>query len=102
MLLSASLAHPEDVRFEARFVAPSAPRNAPDNAIGFAPGPSFGLGSVPGAAEWHAMIEQGAGIGLQFWWYALAPGVAIMSVIMVLNVFGNGLRDALDPRRRGR
>jgi peptide/nickel transport system permease protein len=48
------------------------------------------------------MIKQGADKGLQYWWYALVPGVAIMSVVMGLNFFGDGLRDALDPRRRGR
>jgi peptide/nickel transport system permease protein len=47
------------------------------------------------------MIKQGADKGLQFWWYAAAPGLAIMSVVMGLNFLGDGLRDALDPRRRG-
>ena len=42
----------------------------------------------------------GADKGLQYWWYAAAPGLAIMSVVMGLNFFGDGLRDALDPRRR--
>jgi peptide/nickel transport system permease protein len=62
----------------------------------------IGLGAVPPTAEWGAMIKQGADKGLQYWWYALVPGVAIMSVVMGLNFFGDGLRDALDPRRRGR
>jgi peptide/nickel transport system permease protein len=72
-------------------------------AIVLTAGLSFiGLGAVPPTAEWGAMIKQGADKGLQFWWYAAAPGLAIMSVVMGLNFLGDGLRDALDPRRRGR
>jgi peptide/nickel transport system permease protein len=70
-------------------------------AIVLTAGLSFiGLGAVPPTAEWGAMIKQGADKGLQFWWYAAAPGLAIMSVVMGLNFLGDGLRDALDPRRR--
>jgi peptide/nickel transport system permease protein len=36
------------------------------------------------------------------WWMATFPGLAIFSVVMALNFLGDGLRDALDPRRRGR
>ena len=72
-------------------------------AIVLTAGLSFiGLGAVPPTAEWGAMIKQGSDKGLQYWWYALVPGVAIMSVVMGLNFFGDGLRDALDPKRRGR
>jgi peptide/nickel transport system permease protein len=72
-------------------------------AIVLTAGLSFiGLGAVPPTAEWGAMIKQGADKGLEYWWYAAVPGVAIMSVVMGLNFFGDGLRDALDPRRRGR
>jgi peptide/nickel transport system permease protein len=71
-------------------------------AIVLTAGLSFiGLGAVPPTAEWGAMIKQGADKGLQYWWYAAVPGIAIMSVVMGLNFFGDGLRDALDPRRRG-
>jgi peptide/nickel transport system permease protein len=72
-------------------------------AIVLTAGLSFiGLGAVPPDPEWGAMIKQGADKGLQYWWYAAAPGMAIMSVVMGLNFFGDGLRDALDPRHRGR
>ncbi|MDQ3225335.1 MAG: ABC transporter permease, partial [Chloroflexota bacterium] len=72
-------------------------------AIVLTAGLSFiGLGAVPPTPEWGAMIKQGADKGLQYWWYAAAPGLSIMSVVMGLNFFGDGLRDALDPRRRGR
>ncbi|MDQ2682128.1 MAG: ABC transporter permease, partial [Chloroflexota bacterium] len=61
-------------------------------AIVLTAGLSFiGLGAVPPTAEWGAMIKQGADKGLQYWWYALVPGVAIMSVVMGLNFFGDGL-----------
>jgi len=72
-------------------------------AIVLTAGLSFiGLGAVPPTAEWGAMIRDGANKGVQYWWYALVPGVAIMSVVMGLNFFGDGLRDALDPKRRQR
>jgi peptide/nickel transport system permease protein len=72
-------------------------------AIVLTAGLSFlGLGAVVPTAEWGAMVKQGSDKGLEFWWYAAAPGLAIMSVVMALNFIGDGLRDALDPRRRGR
>lgn len=72
-------------------------------AIVLTAGLSFiGLGAVPPAAEWGAMIKQGSDKGFQFWWMSTFPGLAIMSVVMALNFFGDGLRDALDPRSRGR
>jgi peptide/nickel transport system permease protein len=72
-------------------------------AIVLTAGLSFiGLGAVPPTAEWGAMIKQGAARGLQYWWFSTVPGLAIMSVVMGLNFFGDGLRDALDPKRRGR
>jgi peptide/nickel transport system permease protein len=72
-------------------------------AIVLTAGLSFiGLGAVPPTAEWGAMIKQGASKGLQYWWFSTVPGLAIMSVVMGLNFFGDGLRDALDPRRRSR
>ncbi len=72
-------------------------------AIVLTAGLSFiGIGAVPPTAEWGAMINQGAKIGLQYWWYSTFPGIAILTVVMGLNFFGDGLRDALDPRRRAR
>ncbi|MFL5760850.1 MAG: ABC transporter permease [Thermomicrobiales bacterium] len=73
------------------------------SAIVLTAGLSFiGLGAVPPNPEWGAMIKAGADKGVQYWWYAAVPGLAIMSVVMALNFFGDGLRDALDPRQRGR
>jgi peptide/nickel transport system permease protein len=73
------------------------------SAIVLTAGLSFiGLGAVPPNPEWGAMIKAGADKGVQYWWFAAVPGLAIMSVVMALNFFGDGLRDALDPRQRGR
>lgn len=72
-------------------------------AIVLTAGLSFiGLGAVPPTAEWGSMVSQGSKVGVQFWWYHTFPGLAIVSVVMALNFFGDGLRDALDPKRRGR
>ena len=71
-------------------------------AIVLTAGLSFiGLGAVPPAPEWGAMIREGQRRFSQ-WWMATFPGLAIFSVVMALNFLGDGLRDALDPRRRGR
>jgi peptide/nickel transport system permease protein len=70
-------------------------------AIVLTAGLSFlGMGAVPPTAEWGAMVSQGSRTGLQYWWYSTFPGLAIMSVVMALSFLGDGLRDALDPRRR--
>lgn len=72
-------------------------------AIVLTAGLSFiGLGAVPPTAEWGSMVSQGSKVGVQFWWFHTFPGLAIVSVVMALNFFGDGLRDALDPKRRGR
>ena len=65
----------------------------------FAAGLSFlGLGAQPPTAEWGAMLAQGRGILNIAPHVASLPGVAILLVSLGLNVFGDGLRDALDPR----
>lgn len=57
----------------------------------------LGLGAQPPTAEWGAMIAAGQ----DFMWTAphmsIIPGIAIMLVVFAFNVFGDGLRDALDP-----
>jgi len=65
----------------------------------FAAGLSFlGLGAQPPTAEWGAMLAQGRGVLNIAPHVASLPGVAIVLVSLGLNVFGDGLRDALDPR----
>jgi peptide/nickel transport system permease protein len=66
-------------------------------ALGF-----LGLGPPPPTPEWGRMIAESRAFLPQAWWYATAPGIAIMLVVMGFNLLGDGLRDALDPRlRRG-
>ena len=57
----------------------------------------LGLGAVPPSPEWGVMIDEGSRNFFQ-WWIALAPGMAILSVVMAFNFLGDSLRDLLDPR----
>jgi peptide/nickel transport system permease protein len=59
----------------------------------------LGLGAVPPTPEWGVMIDEGSRNFYQ-WWIALAPGIAILSVVMAFNFLGDSLRDMLDPRGR--
>lgn len=62
----------------------------------------LGLGAPPPAPEWGRMIAESREFLPQAWWYATAPGLAILLVVMGFNLLGDGLRDVLDPRiRRG-
>ncbi len=66
-------------------------------ALGF-----LGLGAPPPAPEWGRMIAESREYLPQAWWYATAPGIAILLVVIGFNLLGDGLRDVLDPRiRRG-
>jgi peptide/nickel transport system permease protein len=61
----------------------------------------IGLGAVPPNPEWGAMIN--ASVAKFYdWWLGTFPALAIVSVVMSLNFVGDALRDALDPRLRGR
>lgn len=62
----------------------------------------LGLGAPAPSPEWGRMISEAREFLPEAWWYALAPGLAIFLVVMGFNLFGDGLRDILDPRlRRG-
>lgn len=66
-------------------------------------GMSFlGLGVPPGTPSWGAMLNEGRQYMLVAPHLSLWPGVAIMVVVLGFNFLGDGLRDAFDPRRRGR
>lgn len=68
-------------------------------AIIFGASLSFlGLGAQPPAPEWGLMLSQGRGFLGIAWWMSFAPGLAIFLVVMASNLFGDGLRDVLDPR----
>jgi peptide/nickel transport system permease protein len=59
----------------------------------------LGFGAPPPTATWGAILSQGyqhAGDGA--WWLTLFPGLAILATVMAINVLGEALRDALDPR----
>lgn len=58
----------------------------------------IGLGVQPPAAEWGAMLSAARPYFRRYWWVMTFPGLAIMMIIFGLNLFGDGLRDALDPR----
>jgi peptide/nickel transport system permease protein len=58
----------------------------------------LGLGSQPPAAEWGRMLSEGRQYLREQWWIATFPGLAIMLTVLALNLLGDGLRDALDPR----
>ena len=70
-------------------------------AILSAAGLSFlGLGAQPPSPEWGAMVSDGRQYLRVAWWLTTCPGIAIMLTVLAINQFGDGLRDALDPRLR--
>jgi peptide/nickel transport system permease protein len=58
----------------------------------------LGLGLPPPAPSWGAMLDEGRNYLTTGWWLALFPGLAILAVVLGINVVGDWLRDALDPR----
>ncbi len=69
-------------------------------AILTAAGLSFlGLGAQPPTAEWGSMLNSARPYIRDAHWAVTFPGLAIMVTVLTLNMVGDGLRDALDPRR---
>jgi peptide/nickel transport system permease protein len=58
----------------------------------------LGAGVQPPNASWGNLISDGDNLITSDPWFALAPGIALVLTVLSLNVFGDGLRDALDPR----
>jgi peptide/nickel transport system permease protein len=58
----------------------------------------IGLGARPPTPEWGAMIAIGRTEMPAVWWYAFFPGLAIFITVLGFNLFGDGLRDVLDPK----
>jgi peptide/nickel transport system permease protein len=58
----------------------------------------LGLGVQPPNPEWGAILNQGRSFMLIAPWMVALPGAVITTVILCLNLVGDGLRDALDPR----
>jgi len=61
----------------------------------------IGLGVAPPTATWGGMIREGFENILDSFWLALFPSFAILVVVFALNLLGDGLRDAIDPKLRG-
>ncbi|MFM2482129.1 D,D-dipeptide ABC transporter permease [Celerinatantimonas sp. YJH-8] len=61
----------------------------------------IGLGAQQPTAEWGAMVANGRNYILDQWWYSTFPGSAIVVTSAAFNLFGDGLRDLLDPKSRG-
>jgi len=60
----------------------------------------LGLGVQPPTAEWGAMLNEGRQYLRTAPWITLFPGLAIMISVLSINMLGDGLRDALDPRMK--
>jgi len=70
-------------------------------AILSAAGLSFlGLGAQPPSPEWGAMLSNGRDFLFTAPYMALFPGIMISILVLGFNLFGDGLRDALDPRMK--
>jgi len=62
----------------------------------------LGLGAAPPTPEWGSMLATGRSFMLTAPWIATFPGLAILFTVIGFNLIGDGLRDLLDPRLRGR
>jgi peptide/nickel transport system permease protein len=60
----------------------------------------LGLGVPPPAPSWGSLLSIGRTYIAQAPWYAIAPGLAIMLLVLGIYLLGDGLRDVLDPRRQ--
>ena len=61
----------------------------------------LGLGISAPTASWGSMVSEGRVFLLQNPVFALTPGICVAVLVICLNMFGDGIRDALDPRLRG-
>jgi len=58
----------------------------------------LGLGLPPPTADWGGMISDGQKYYTTAWWFFLFPGAALLVTTLAFNLFGDGVRDAFDPR----
>jgi peptide/nickel transport system permease protein len=61
----------------------------------------LGLGAQPPLPSWGNMVVEGRQFLASAWWIATFPGLAIFMTVLGFNLFGDGLRDVLDPALRG-
>jgi peptide/nickel transport system permease protein len=62
----------------------------------------LGFGVQPPAPSWGNILTEGRTYVFDAWWLTVFPGLAILITVLSFNLVGEGLRDALDPRLRGR
>jgi dipeptide transport system permease protein len=62
-------------------------------ALGF-----LGMGAQPPTPEWGTMLAEAREYILRAWWVVTFPGLAILVTVLAINLMGDGLRDALDPK----
>jgi len=62
-------------------------------ALGF-----LGVGAQPPTPEWGTMLAEAREFILRAWWVVTLPGLAILITVLAINLMGDGLRDALDPK----
>lgn len=62
-------------------------------ALGF-----LGLGAQPPTPEWGTMLAEAREFILRAWWVVTFPGISILITVLAINLIGDGLRDALDPK----
>ena len=60
----------------------------------------LGIGAQPPTPEWGLAVAEAREYLPGAWWFATFPGLAIFLVVLAFNMFGDGLRDVLDPRLR--
>jgi peptide/nickel transport system permease protein len=58
----------------------------------------LGLGAQPPTPEWGLILSEGRGYLRNAWWITTFSGVAIMVAVLSINLLGDGLRDALEPK----
>jgi ABC-type dipeptide/oligopeptide/nickel transport system permease subunit len=58
----------------------------------------LGLGIQPPTPAWGSMVSVGRDYLLTAWWVSTMPGLALLLLVLCINLFGEGLRDILDPR----
>jgi peptide/nickel transport system permease protein len=60
----------------------------------------LGVGVGGGTPSWGGMISEATSLFPDAWWFMLFPGLALLLTVLAFNLVGDGLQDALDPRRR--
>lgn len=97
-----------DVRILSRHILPNvlapvivlATLGIPNAIIAGASLSFLGLGVRPPTADWGGMLSDGRSYVASAWWLSTFPGLAIVVMVLAINLFGDGLRDALDPRQK--